>query len=155
MSKHDPFMAETKKKKDVGRCKKCPLYCKYMPKLLCFKIIHFDESSYSIYSLATHPEVHFLTLPDTNDGGYGNKKGWAEKVGGLMDCILSLPGSICVADEPPSLTPAPAPRLVRHHPLSLLIPTALLTFVIMKPNLRRALWSLKPIQPCPPVKCQV
>ena len=51
-----------------------------------------------------------------------------------MDCILSLPGSICVADETPSFAPTIAPCLSRHHSFSLLIPKALLTFEIITPG---------------------
>lgn len=50
------------------------------------------------------------------------------EVGGLMDCVLSPPGPICVADETPSLFTAP--RLGRRHPLSLLIPAALLLLAL-------------------------
>lgn len=56
--------------------------------------------------------------------------GW--KVGGLMDCILSLPGSICAADETPSSAPLLHPSLIGHHPL-LLIPTVWMTFIMKKP----------------------
>lgn len=54
--------------------------------------------------------------------------GVGRQVGGLVDSIFSPLGSICAADETLSFACSVAPCLVRHHPFSLLIPWALMTF---------------------------
>lgn len=91
---------------------------------------HFPPFFQLIFLCFTPTHTHAHT-PERR----GKRAGVGRKVGGLMDCILSLPGSICVADETPCLG--------RHHSFFFANPHSAAGISNKETRLSLALWDWK------------